>query len=374
MGGQGMKIKLLSIFAFVFFHINVYSLDRLLIQPKEFLDPHVSYQTFEETVLLDIDSSGIHRTNVKVPPGTVFQAQSLINLYEAVFIAIDGGITTDEGEFPGFLQGDAVCTENSQPLPDDIINEYITAHSFEWIPAYTLNGIQNEENENTFIDELGNPESGYDSGMESRYKVNPDFITIMISDFMFCGMYINFPHEFLVKNVVLQENYYQITLSPHKDSPADWNVGNYLYKHNLPQLNKTVTLLVELNRNNTRMRIYNGETKRMVFDLVKVSFSFYDYIESNETNQDTPNLLITLAQDSLEDWPGDIKISPPSVAADTAGYITTSRLRLRAMPDTASEIIATLPDGEKNYTPGTRFKRDHRRHHRPLGLCQNQGR
>jgi hypothetical protein len=104
-------------------------------------------------------------------------------------------------------------------------------------------------------------------------------------------------------------------------------------------------LLLELNAAGNRMRIYNGETKRIVLDLIKVSPGFYDkYIEFIKTNTVPKDLIIPT--DLLEGWPGDIKIAPP-YGGEKLSYAAASNLRLRSMPGTDGEIITTIKQGEK---------------------------
>jgi hypothetical protein len=105
-----------------------------------------------------------------------------------------------------------------------------------------------------------------------------------------------------------------------------------------------VSLLFELNAAHNRMRIYNSETKRVIFDLVKVSNDFYEkYIEFIQTNIVPADLVIP--PDLLAGWPEDIHIAPPWGGEKTRITVNTN-LRLRGSPDTGGEILRTLAEGE----------------------------
>jgi hypothetical protein len=118
------------------------------------------------------------------------------------------------------------------------------------------------------------------------------------------------------------------------------------YIENMPELDteKQASFLLELNDRDNRMRIYNGETKRIVFDLIKVSTDFYDkYIRFIETNRVPKDLVIP--KELLEGWPGDIKISPLYSQDRKISYQAAAGISLFSMPDTGSQVVTNVPKG-----------------------------
>jgi hypothetical protein len=152
--------------------------------------------------------------------------------------------------------------------------------------------------------------------------------------------------EFLVKKIEDHTTHYKVTLLPYVDIPNDGFLNDYIYRHNFTYLDsgKPITLLFEASNN--RMRIYNGESKRIVFDLIKVTPAFYDkYVEFIKTNIVPKDLVIP--PELLDGWPGEIAVSSPYAEGEKIAYRTVSDAALYDAPDVLADMIAPLPQGTK---------------------------
>ncbi|MDR0376916.1 MAG: hypothetical protein LBH70_03895, partial [Spirochaetaceae bacterium] len=147
----------------------------------------------------------------------------------------------------------------------------------------------------------------------------------------------------LIQKIDADGNRYHITLSI--SNRKEIFTDQFMYTWNFPEIRASshVSLLLELNVAHNRMRIYNSEAKRVIFDLVKVSNDFYEkYIEFIQTNIVPADLVIP--PDLLAGWPEDIHIAPPW-GGEKTGITANTNLRLRGSPDTGGRYSAPLRKG-----------------------------
>jgi hypothetical protein len=193
--------------------------------------------------------------------------------------------------------------------------------------------------------EPGRAAYDYDANPMVWYEGNPYPMTITITNTQFSYMHPVYGNVFLVKDIDLERECYKVTLAPHEAAKPERDIVDYIYKHNLVGIKSPFILLLELNAAQDRMRIYNGETKRIIFDLIKVSSDFYDkYIKFIETNEVPEDLIIP--KELLEGWLRDIEISPLYSQDGKIRYKTAPGTSLYSLPDTGSPVIATFTERE----------------------------
>jgi hypothetical protein len=307
--------------------------------------------TIKDTQLIDVNT-GKFIEDIIIKKGTVFYPDfwgELVFDMNGYYLRKDI-IDFRGGTYQGYISLSDVATFDSAVLPDEIINDN---ESHYWIPAYTLNIIQSGHRDTIFKYERGRPENGYDIAGVLWYEVggDPSPLRVGISNTAFMFEHLNDAKRQFIESINYNNHYFTLTfpiVSKDRQKPElHLFYKEFAHIENIPNFYgpERSVLLLQLNAANNCMRIYNGETKRIIFDLIKVSAEFYDkYIQFIET-EDTPQDLV-IPRDLLEGWPGDIKIAPP-YGRKRIYYAAASNLRLRSAPDTGGEIIRTIQQGEK---------------------------
>jgi uncharacterized protein YgiM (DUF1202 family) len=348
-----MKTKILISHAFLllFSSLSIYAQNGYV----DWYDTQLKdYITLRETGLITIiDDSPVE--NKRIPAGAVFQPSASARVWvdnsqgnKIPLLFMD----YQEDGIRGYVSIDDVAISQSAILPEAAINKENSPSDFFWIPSYTIDIIQSKERDTIFIYEKGRPESGYDYNPKIWYEGDPTPLVINITNTYFGFDYLaGGLNSTLIKSIKYTDSHFTLTFEVLREQY--WSETTplyfkpYAYIENLPDFysHEPALLIFEFNAANNRMRIYNGKTKRIVFDLIKVSTGFYDkYIKFIETNKVPEDLIIP--KDLLEGWPGDIKIAPLYGGANLY-YTAASNLRLRSMPGTSGEIITTLKQGAK---------------------------
>jgi hypothetical protein len=353
MGGQKMRTKIVIMYAFMMSNVLCYAQETGLFGGYS-IRPN-NYVILRETSLFTLTGKSFVE-NKKLSPGAIFQPSFYSVLWvnnpqgdRVQFFCMD---YDEDNGIKGYISAADVAVSQSGILPESIINKEYTPRDFCWIPSCTLDIIRGKDRELIFTYEKGRPESGYDYNPKRWYEGNPNPLIIYITNTTFSFTYLSSGIDSqLMESIEDSGSYFTVTFGVHRESyqrePPHLSFKPYSYIDNLPNFygHNLALLLLELNAAANRMRVYNGETKRIVFDFIKVSADFYDkYIQFIETNE-IPEELIFLPEELLEGWPGDIKISPLYADGEKLSYRTTSNLRLRSMPDITGEVVATLRRG-----------------------------
>jgi hypothetical protein len=311
-----------------------------------FLNPELTFKAINDSAI--IDEKG-ELTNIIYPGGGMFKTTEVKSIFLGSHITPNKTwvIKIDEPGFDGFLSLDDVCTAKSHPLPNNILTKHNGLSGFYWIPYYTLDIVRSGYRDRIFDFEPGRPKGGFEMHSVSWHEIIPDPMLFEISNFWFSYSSPPMNHvEYLVKNIEDYTAFYKVTLLPYIDIPKNGFLMDYIYRHNFPYLDSGKPIILLFEAANNRMRIYNGESKRIVFDLVKVTPAFYDkYLEFIKTNIVPEDLIIP--PELLEGWPGDIVISPPYAEGEKIFYITVSDTAFYDMPDESADLIAALPQGTK---------------------------
>ena len=252
----------------------------------------------------------------------------------------------------GYISSDDIAIFGSACLPEPIVYAFNKVADFYWIPSYSIDIIQTENRETIFNYEKGRPNSGYDIGGNILWHdMVPEPIRFFINNTRFGIISLSSSSFVNIQSIKYSEPYYEIISAIHKKEFQTNELNpiseNIFHLDNIPNLHGSnpAVLLLEISENNNRMRVYNGETKRIILDLVKVPLDFYDnYIQFIRTNEVPRNMMIT--EEFTTGWPGNIKIAPP-YKGERLYYTTTSNLRVRSAPDTNGEIIGTIHQGGK---------------------------
>jgi hypothetical protein len=307
--------------------------------------------TIRDTQLMNV-GTGKFIEGAVIKKGTIFYP----DFFGEIVFDINGYYTRkdiidfNDGTNQGYIFLCDVAIFDSTVFPDEIINDN---ESHYWIPAYTIDIIQNGRRDTIFKYERGRPEKGYDIDGVMWYEDggDPSPLQVGISNTAFTFEHLNDEVYQFLESINYNNQYFTLTFpivtKDRQKAALHLVYKEFSYIENIPNFNgpETSVLLLELNAANNRMRIYNGETKRIVFDLIKVSAEFYDkYIQFIKTEEVPRDLVIP--QDLLAGWPGDIKIAPP-YGGGRIYYTAAANLRLRSTPDTTGEIITTIQRGEK---------------------------
>jgi hypothetical protein len=353
MEGPGMKKIFYCCMLFSLLHAGLFAqirdksrghgtFDAYLVRPQE-------YVILREPFLID-GRSGRQVTNKNLSPGAIIRPSFFGRIW-VDFLEHNKGelnvIDYKDGDETTYVSVDDIAVAHSAVLPGSVVTKINTALGHYWLPAYTLDIVQSRERDTIFAYEAGRsrvyPVETVDywwyeeMPVPSRVRITNTFIDIRYAAAE-GGFYS------LIQKIDADGNRYHITLSIANRKWAF--TDQFTYTWNFPEIgtSRHESLLLELNAAHNRMRIYNSETKRVIFDLVKVSSDFYEkYIEFIQTNIVPEDLVIP--PDLLAGWPEDIHIAPPWGGEKTRITVNTN-LRLRGSPDTGGEILRTLAKGE----------------------------
>jgi hypothetical protein len=319
--------------------------DACLVRPRE-------YVILREPFLVD-GRSGLPVAKKSLSPGAIIRPSFFGRIW-VDFLEYNRGelevIDCKDGDETIYVSVDDIAVAHSAVLPGSVVTKINTALDHYWLPAYTLDIVQSRERDTIFA---------YEAGRLRKYLVEH-------TDYWWHEI-VPFPSEVRITNTfidiryaVLSGSFYSLIQKIDADgyryhitlSISSWKetfkekTAQFTYTWNFPEIraSRHESFLLELNAAHNRMRIYNSETKRVIFDLVKVSNDFYEkYIEFIQTNIVPEDLVIP--PDLLAGWPEDIKIAPPWGGEKTR-IMANTNLRLRASPDTGGEILRTLAEGE----------------------------
>jgi hypothetical protein len=244
-----------------------------------------------------------------------------------------------------YISIDDIVAAESAVLSDSIVYTKNSQPDFYWIPSYAIDIIQHKERDAIFLYDCSFPKEFEDAGIEKIkwYDVVKEPQVFEINNFM-----LNLVSTVAINKIEIYDSLYKIFFltSPddfHNDA-LDKIFNKRLYAHNIPRDNGKDFLTILLENNGNLMRVYNGETKRIILDLVKVSPEFYDnYKTFIKTDEISNNFVIP--QDLLDGWNGDIRIDPPFSGKKSYCRAKTN-LRVRSSPNTASETVDILQVGD----------------------------
>jgi LPXTG-motif cell wall-anchored protein len=249
-----------------------------------------------------------------------------------------------------YISTDDISIAHSRIFPDTILTKKNRAFEYYWLPSYTIDIVESRERDTIFMYEPGRPK---DYQVEDEifpwYANTPYPVIVEISNTDITVSGGNLSVYSLIQKIDYTNSFYTLYLSKAKEKwYSKEKIEGFSYCANMPDIKspKPAVLLLELNAANNRMRVYNGETKRIIFDLIKVSTDFYDkYIEFIQTDA-VPKALV-IPPELLAGWPGDVEISPLYVEGEKLSYAALRDTALYAMPGAASDTIAELPAGSR---------------------------
>jgi hypothetical protein len=318
--------------------------DAYLVRPQE-------YVILRDPFLVDGRSGRVVKKE-NLSPGVIIRP-SLFGRIWVDFLEYNRGelnvIDYKEGDETTYISIDDIAVARSAVFPESLVTKQNTAPAYHWLPAYTLDIVQSGERDAIFAYEAGRwRKYPVENAVYWWYERQPFPSEVWITNtFINIRQYTNASFYSLIQEIVADDYRYHITLSisSWKETFKE-DAAESLYSWNFPEIgpSRHGALLLEHNAARNRMRIYNGETRRIIFDLVKVSHDFYEkYIEFIQSNVVPDDLVIP--PDLLAGWPGDIKIASP-YSYEKSEYKVSSNLRLRSLPSTDSEILATISQGE----------------------------
>jgi hypothetical protein len=312
------------------------------------------YIILRDPFLID-GGTGTITTQKEIIPGAILRPSFYGNIW-VNFLEYDRGrldvvdYTHDEKTI--YVSVDDIAPAGSAVLPNSVVSRLNKEPEYHWLPAYTLNIVQSRDRDTIFTYE---PERKRVYEIEDTEFIWYEYFSyptrVWITN---TSIYIQ-PEKgdfySLIQGIDYADSLYRIALSiSNRKETFKQDAQFFSYVRNFPDLTPSqpvpTVLLLELNAAQNRMRIYNGETKRIVFDLIKVSEDFYDkYIQFIETNIVPEDLVIP--KELLEGWLRDIEISPLYSSQDKKiRYKAPPGTSLYALPDTTSQIIAAFTEGE----------------------------
>jgi hypothetical protein len=241
-----------------------------------------------------------------------------------------------------------VAVRNSGTLPDSIIIKENSVPDHYWIPSHSIRIAQNGERDTIFNYEYFNYQVyDYDYSV-TWYQSFPKPMGFNLNNIYVQFMLPNDTISGLVRKIEAVNTLYYVTLITYNQ--LNQNIGDASGRlksaANMPRDTGSHEISILFEHQGNLLRIYNAGTKRLIFDLVKVSADFFNkYTEFIETNVVPKDLVIP--QDLLVGWEGDIPTTAPFANSEEKVYYqAVDNLRLRSSPDTEGEILRTLTKGE----------------------------
>ncbi len=257
-------------------------------------DITLEYEVLEDAQLVSLDrSTGIYNTlNEYIKKGNFITPEQYgkTNGFNCLRIVQGKNIDTckikipNQGQFPK----EAVYSAANR----DIINRWVPIWYFDSLKENNRDLILNGESKRTSYDGDITP--------EAWYKAMPQvssFVLTNISMTFFTPLYERIP--FLFQSVKkISDTKYEVVAYPDveaTDNDITWDI----YKENFPHIEngKPVKFIIEIN--GKEMKVYNGKTKKICFDLIQESAEWVKLYESFIRTNNVPSEL-TLPNEYLK--------------------------------------------------------------------------
>lgn len=235
----------------------------------------VNYEIIEDcySVIYDENDKEYKTTDLKLKKGNIYS----IDIYEEHFgidlLAIDDKNLVDSKNYK---------IENNDIFPEYCIHSNIKRETENrWVPIWYFDALKKQDRDLILKGE--SERAGWDGDISPDvwYKDIPQVSSLVLSN---SGMGIYTPLIALcifkfqsVKKI--SDTKYEVVAYPDVDA-TDNDITWDIYKENFPHIENgnPVKFIIEIN--GKEMKVYNGETKKICFDLIQVSAEWVKLYES----------------------------------------------------------------------------------------------
>lgn len=268
-----MKRKLLSIII-TFCFTQLFSQQIQFWRFPSFLID-VNYEIIQDcySVIYDENDKEYKTTDLKLKKGNIYS----IDIYEEHFgidlLAIDDKNLVDSKNYK---------IENNDIFPEYCIYSNIKRETENrWVPIWYFDALKKQDRDLILKGESGRAGWDGDISPDVWYKDIPQVSSLVLSN---SGMGIYTPLIALcifkfqsVKKI--SDTKYEVVAYPDVDA-TDNDITWDIYKENFPHIENgnPVKFIIEIN--GKEMKVYNGKTKKICFDLIQVSAEWVKLYES----------------------------------------------------------------------------------------------
>lgn len=272
-GDNKMK-KIILIFVLSTFNFILTSQEISFRRDQEF-KINVNYEILNDSKAFQYneDIDDIAETTFQVKKGRIVKIDEYEESYGIDMLLIQNNLLIDSVNFK---------ISGNDFFPDYVIYSNIKKEeNFRWVPIWYFNALKGKDRDKILLGEGKRSSWDGDINPDVWYKEIPQVSSFILTN---TGMTYYTPLwgqiVFLFQSVKkISDTKYEVVAYPDveaTDNDITWDI----YKENFPHIENgnPVKFIIEIN--GKEMKVYNGETKKICFDLIQVSAEWVKLYES----------------------------------------------------------------------------------------------